>query len=179
MYPTQKSFDRAVALQNYLILHARREALQEATSEVTISLATTTPLIPPSPVRSSSHASSASSSASEESCEYPVPLFASQPFTPSRRRSAHQEVAIQKCSPPVISNISISKRVRDKEIKLNNLNEEIKSALLNLLNCEGVRDNGRYREWVQTRLMETEKRLSDFRRLNCKTRNTTAAETMT
>jgi hypothetical protein len=60
---------------------------------------------------------------------------------------------------------------KEKEDELNNINKEIKSTLTNLLNCDGVKDDRRYRSWVQTRLMDIEKELLQFRRQSCKMRS--------
>jgi hypothetical protein len=75
-------------------------------------------------------------------------------------------------------NDNILEEVEEKKIELNYLNEEIKSTLMNLLNCEGVKNDKKYRTWVQTRLMDTEKELSEFRRQSCKRRSMAAAATM-
>jgi hypothetical protein len=55
----------------------------------------------------------------------------------------------------------------ENENKLNALNREIKCILMNLLNCNGVKTDERYRTWVQTRLMDTERKLSSHRRQSC------------
>jgi hypothetical protein len=66
---------------------------------------------------------------------------------------------------------NILREVEEKENELHNLRMQIKTTLTNLLNCEGVKHNGRYRMWVQTRLMDTEKELADFKRQSCEKRN--------
>jgi hypothetical protein len=43
--------------------------------------------------------------------------------------------------------------------RLKDVNQQIKSTLTELLNCEGVRGNKGYRMWIQTRLMDVEKEL--------------------
>ncbi len=48
--------------------------------------------------------------------------------------------------------------------KLSDVNEGIKRALTELLNCEAVRKDRTMRTWVQSRLMETEKELRSGRR---------------
>ncbi|KAI0804186.1 hypothetical protein GGR55DRAFT_319709 [Xylaria sp. FL0064] len=50
------------------------------------------------------------------------------------------------------------------EQKLFNVNEGMKRALTELLNCEAVRQDRAMRTWVQTRLLETEKELRRGRR---------------
>ncbi|CAG9947466.1 unnamed protein product [Clonostachys rosea f. rosea IK726] len=51
-----------------------------------------------------------------------------------------------------------------EERRLFALNESIKRALTELLNCESVRCDRSMRLWVQSRLMETEKELRSGRR---------------
>ncbi|KAI8948839.1 hypothetical protein F4801DRAFT_581009 [Xylaria longipes] len=50
------------------------------------------------------------------------------------------------------------------EQKLYDVNEGMKRALTELLNCEAVRQDRAMRTWVQTRLLETEKELRRGRR---------------
>ena len=52
-------------------------------------------------------------------------------------------------------------------MKLKNVNQQIKSTLTDLLNCESVRRDQRYRMWVQTRLMDAEKELKGSRSRSC------------
>ncbi|KAF4120071.1 hypothetical protein GMORB2_3482 [Geosmithia morbida] len=51
-----------------------------------------------------------------------------------------------------------------EERRLFDIDESIKRALTELLNCESVRSNQSARLWVQSRLMETEKELRSGRR---------------
>ncbi|KAF7560631.1 hypothetical protein G7046_g3491 [Stylonectria norvegica] len=51
-----------------------------------------------------------------------------------------------------------------EEQRLFDVNESIKRALTELLNCNSVRGDRTFRMWVQTRLMETEKELRSGRR---------------
>ncbi|KAI6784077.1 uncharacterized protein J7T54_004623 [Emericellopsis cladophorae] len=51
-----------------------------------------------------------------------------------------------------------------EERRLFDVDEGIKRALTELLNCESVRNNQSMRLWVQSRLMETEKELRSGRR---------------
>ena len=50
------------------------------------------------------------------------------------------------------------------EQKLFDVNEGLKRALTELLNCETVRKDAEMRTWVQTRLMDTERELRSGRR---------------
>jgi hypothetical protein len=54
--------------------------------------------------------------------------------------------------------------VEAEEQRLSSVNEGIKRALTELLNCEAVRADRSLRMWVQCRLMETEKELRSGRR---------------
>jgi hypothetical protein len=60
--------------------------------------------------------------------------------------------------------------LEDTEMKLKNVNLQIKTTLTDLLNCESVRGDKRYRMWVQTRLMDTEKELRGSRARSCERR---------
>ncbi len=59
---------------------------------------------------------------------------------------------------------STREEVAVEEAKLCNINEGIKRALTELLNCEAVRNDQSFRTWVQCRLMDTEKELRVSRR---------------
>ena len=52
----------------------------------------------------------------------------------------------------------------EEERKLVNVNQQIKTTLTELLNCEGVKQDRRYCAWVQRRLMEAERELKKGRR---------------
>ncbi|KAG6013419.1 hypothetical protein E4U43_007300 [Claviceps pusilla] len=54
--------------------------------------------------------------------------------------------------------------ISSEEQRLSDINESIKRALTELLNCDAVRSNNTMRMWAQTRLMETEKELRSGRR---------------
>lgn len=54
-----------------------------------------------------------------------------------------------------------------QEQRLLDVNEGIKRALTELLNCDLVRGDNSFRMWVQSRLMETEKELRSRRRRRC------------
>ncbi|KOS22989.1 hypothetical protein ESCO_003420 [Escovopsis weberi] len=55
-------------------------------------------------------------------------------------------------------------KISAEEQRLFDINESIKRALTELLNCDAVRDDIKTRMWAQTRLMETEKELRSGRR---------------
>lgn len=60
--------------------------------------------------------------------------------------------------------------IEEDEQKLKNVNQQIKTTLTDLLNCESVRADLRYRKWVQTRLMDTERELKENRSKSCERR---------
>jgi hypothetical protein len=51
-----------------------------------------------------------------------------------------------------------------EERRLMDVNQQIKATLTELLNCEGVKHDQRYRVWVQRRLMDAERELKEGRR---------------
>jgi hypothetical protein len=69
--------------------------------------------------------------------------------------------------PAIIDEDEILSSIQEEEVKLHDVNEQIKCTLTELLNCESVRNDGRYRMWVQQRLMNTEKELKGERMRSC------------
>jgi len=63
-------------------------------------------------------------------------------------------------------------------MKLKNVNQQIKTTLTELLNCESVRGDTRYRKWVQTRLMDAEKELKNNKSRSCERRRSEDLGTM-
>lgn len=59
---------------------------------------------------------------------------------------------------------SLMNEVETEEQKLLNVNQQIKTTLTELLNCEGTRNDERYRVWVMERLMDVERDLKIGRR---------------
>lgn len=60
--------------------------------------------------------------------------------------------------------------IEEDENKLKDVNLQIKSTLTELLNCESVRNDRKYRMWIQTRLMDAEKELKVSRTRSCERR---------
>lgn len=52
----------------------------------------------------------------------------------------------------------------EEEKKLVQVNQQIKTTLTELLNCESVRQDRLYSVWVQSRLMDAERELKGARR---------------
>ena len=79
--------------------------------------------------------------------------------TPTQRPAMRK----RRSSLPAVINESILEEIEEDETKLKDVNQQIKSTLTTLLNCESVRGDRRYRNWVQTRLLDTEKELKKGR----------------
>ncbi|OTA77304.1 hypothetical protein M434DRAFT_58459, partial [Hypoxylon sp. CO27-5] len=79
----------------------------------------------------------------------------------SMRNSGHRSSQTQ--LEPVLDE-SLVEEIAAGEQKLFDVNEGIKRALTELLNCETVRKDQEMRTWVQTRLMDTERELRSGRR---------------
>jgi len=73
----------------------------------------------------------------------------------------------RRSSLPTVIDESILDEIEEDEIKLKDVNQQIKSTLTALLNCESVRGDRRYRSWIQSRLMENEKELKRNRSQSC------------
>ena len=164
--PTQKSPERAVALQKYLLLHSQHDALQKHLNAITSSLPTRPTFSPSpsaSPDRYSSRHSSLSSSPTTPEDSYParrsyrsssIQLPHPPSFSPNR-----PPITKRRSSLPTVIDESILTEIEEEEGKLKDVNQQIKSTLTDLLNCESVRGDKRYKMWVQTRLMDTEREL--------------------
>jgi hypothetical protein len=175
--PLQKSPERAFALQKYLLLHSQHDALQKHLESISQSPSSTTstassPLMSISPISPASfstsyhtqqhHRRSSAASYATPSIS-PIaesPLTTSPPSTrpelPNRRSSL----------PPTLSGSPSLSEIEEGELKLMNINQQIKAALTELLNCESVRKDRRYRMWIQTRLMDAERELKGSRSLS-------------
>ncbi|KAI0153156.1 hypothetical protein GGR57DRAFT_502894 [Xylariaceae sp. FL1272] len=136
--------DMGFAMQKYLLLHNQHEELRLHLEE--LCPAATSPSV--SPTRSFN--------SSNGGWRRPPPMVA-----------VSQNQSQMVCSPtrlePVLDESLVSE-VASGEQKLFDVNESIKRALTELLNCEAVRCDRTMRTWVQTRLMETEKELRRGRR---------------
>lgn len=65
---------------------------------------------------------------------------------------------------PTVVDESILGEVKEEELKIRDVNLQIKSTLTELLNCDAVRNDGKARMWVQSRLMDAERELRGARR---------------
>jgi len=174
MNPTQNSPERAFALQKYLLLHSQHDALQKHISQISSTIPTTSSTSKSPDRYRHSSLSSSPSSGSEDSM-----FMASSP--PRVFRNHHRSGSIpasrqrppmtkRRSSLPTVIDESIMGEIEEDEIKLKEVNLQIKSTLTELLNCESVRSDDRYRTWVQTRLMDAERELKVSRTRSCERR---------
>ncbi|KAI0399627.1 hypothetical protein F4802DRAFT_29881 [Xylaria palmicola] len=162
--------DLDFAMQEYLLLQDQHEELSQRLHQLsppsTSSAATTTLSLAPTTVTTSPSVSPTRSSLSREGSS-PSKLSPSW----GRRRTSqtwtsgpdhHRAARLDPRGPA--QDGSLVGAVAAGEQKLFDVNEELKRALTELLNCEAVRRDGAMRTWVQTRLLETEKELRRGRR---------------
>jgi hypothetical protein len=176
MSSTQKSPERGFALQKYLLLHSQHDALQKHLNQITNSFPTTSQ----SPDRTR-HASLSSSPGSSDKA-----MFLSSPAWETRnhrrggniRSSRRPALKQRRSSLPTVIDESILGEIEQDEMKLKEVNQNIKSTLTELLNCESVRGDRRYRMWIQTRLMDAEKELKQDRSKSCDRRSEDASGMM-
>lgn len=169
--PTQKSPERGLALQKYLLLHSQHDALQKHLNQITNALPTNTRT---SPSRSPDRYRYVSLSSSPGSGSEDGMFLASSPPTTFRNHH-HRSGSVatppprrpvmkaRRSSLPTVIDESILGEIEEDEMKIKDVNLQIKSTLTDLLNCESVRTDRRYRMWVQTRLMDAEKELKENR----------------
>lgn len=178
---SKSSHERGFALQKYLMLHSQHDALQKNITQICASISpTSTAVISPSlsspnatPDRSCTDSMSSSSS-SELSSDDNNTVSSLPPSTHvrhhhrsgnvSRQRPSRPATLARASSLPTVVDESIIGEIQLEEMKMRNVNLQIKSTLTELLNCESVRSDGRYRMWVQSRLMEAEQELRGARR---------------
>lgn len=165
-------YKQAVMLQRYLALHTQQSSIRRQISESSSS--PSPPLSPKSqpsmrasPDMSSSEPSSAGPSPTLESTRLPQlspPAYAlPQPVnrpSPTRKRSARPSIA------PIPEDDSLDEFEAPSPTKERavQINHEIKTTLTDLLNCEAVRNDGKMRLWIQSRLMDAERELKRQRR---------------
>jgi LmbE family N-acetylglucosaminyl deacetylase len=180
MNPTQKSPESGFALQKYLLLHSQHDALQKHLDHITTSFSTTSATSPSRSPDRHRHASLSSSPGSDDS-------FLTSP--PRVARNHHRGGSIPQSRPrpvmrtrrsslPPVVDERILGEIEQDEVKLKDVNQQIKSTLTELLNCESVRGDRRYRMWIQTRLMDAEKELKNTRSKSCGRRRSENAEGM-
>jgi hypothetical protein len=158
----KSAHDSDFALQKYLLLQDQHDELQRhirdlypVHSYTYSSTAVTSPSV--SPARSSTFSPSLSinSSPSPSRRQY------RRSSAPTMARAGPRGSASQ--LPPLLDEDLIVEVQADQQ-RLCDVNEGLKRALTELLNCEVVRKDGPMRTWVQSRLMDTERELRTGRR---------------
>ena len=165
----QKDQERGFALQKYLLLHSQHDALQKHLSQITPSI----PQAIPGYDDGFRHSSLSASPLVSSDDEY----LSSSPPIPTRHHQRSGSMPRQRpmirsrrSSLPAIIDESIVSKIAEDELKLKGVNQQIKSTLTELLNCHSVREDNRYRRWVQQRLMDAEKELKGTRTRSCEKR---------
>ncbi|RDW62630.1 hypothetical protein BP5796_10932 [Coleophoma crateriformis] len=182
--------ERDFTLQKYLLLYSQHDAVRKNISEILPRhYSTTTRTSPSSPSHSPDRHSSFSSSGSDDGFY----LSSSPPRTfrnhirggsiaattsCSRRASlpalAEEQQRTSRALSAAAASSGLGERtlelVWEQEMKLMNVNQQIKSTLTELLNCDAVKADQAYRMWVQSRLMDTEKELKTCKSRNCERR---------
>ncbi|KAI9742273.1 MAG: hypothetical protein M1818_004173 [Claussenomyces sp. TS43310] len=176
--PTLKSPERAFALQKYLLLHSQHDALQKHLHAISATLSTGSTLPDPYPIRNSSMSSHSSLSSSPPTSNTDRRYRSSSTsISPISEVSDEFELSVptrpqlrtRRSSLPATL-AALTEEVEEEEQKLMHVNQQIKMTLTDLLNCESVRHDGRYRMWVQSRLLDAEKELKGNRSRNCERR---------
>ncbi|KAK3369826.1 hypothetical protein B0H63DRAFT_403071 [Podospora didyma] len=165
--------NRDLALQKYLLLHEQHESLRQHLDELRplppsrdMAAPTATAISPVgSPTRNGSVASFSSSSGQAS----PYHSRSSSLCGPFRRSSLPSRIMMCNGSSTgseleTVPDETTLAEVAIEEAKLCDVNEGIKRALTELLNCEAVRGDRAFRTWVQCRLMDTERELRSGRR---------------
>jgi hypothetical protein len=141
-----------LALHKYLLLHEQHESLRQHLDELRPPRQNSLPTpVSRSPVTSPTNIVSHPPDRPDRQRRDPSPPHG--PSLPARKGSCSVGLAA-----------AASDEVAVEEAKLCDVNEGIKRALTELLNCETVRTDRAFRTWVQCRLMDTERELRSGRR---------------
>ncbi|KAG9249057.1 hypothetical protein BJ878DRAFT_485880, partial [Calycina marina] len=164
MLPVQKEPERGLALQKYLLLHSQHDALQKHLSKISPAVQILGPY--PDSVR---HASLSSSPESDGGYLSSSPPEVVRHHCCAGNNLPCQRPVIKKrrSSLPATIDDSLICEMQEDEQKLKNVNQQIKTTLTELLNCQSVRTDDQYRKWVQTKLMDTELELKGTRSRSC------------
>lgn len=148
-----------LALQKYLLLHEQHESLRQHLDELRPtrqnSLCTpVTPSPPSSPTRRSHSPDEPRRHHSHHAFSLPARKGSLGGLSAPHEHAhahAHYETG-------ALAEVAV------EEAKLCDVNEGMKRALTELLNCDTVRGDREFRTWVQCRLMDTERELRSGRR---------------
>lgn len=154
--PSINAHDYTLTMQEYMDLQVQRDELSNYLEQIrpTLSLST-------------SHSSTLSSPATS-----PTRSSRSPPSRRSCEPRKHHNRGQARCSGwdvrsetlGTIPDEDMMEEISVEERRLFDVDEGIKRALTELLNCDSVRGDRSMRTWVQSRLMETEKELRSCRR---------------
>jgi len=153
--PLHKSPERAFNLQKYLLLHSQHDALH---THIT-ALAASSPTSPTS--QSTFLTTSITSIPPSPPPELRERRSSLLPSFPDPLIDMHQR-HIQ--SPNTEALCCGLGDLLEEERKLINVNQQIKTTLTELLNCESVKQDRLYCVWVQSRLIDAEMELKEGRR---------------
>ncbi|KAF2661831.1 hypothetical protein K491DRAFT_700853 [Lophiostoma macrostomum CBS 122681] len=145
-HATRPTLDRTASMQKLMLLQSQQEVLQRRLS---LQVPIDAPFTTPSPSLSSSPTSTRSSFSWSPESEYP----ATQPI-PTQPGMAHSNHRRH----------SVDDHQNDDSRKLAEINQQIKATLTELLNTESVRNDSKYRAWIQERLMDAERNIRRNRR---------------
>ncbi|CAG8957745.1 hypothetical protein HYFRA_00000083 [Hymenoscyphus fraxineus] len=172
MDPTSKNPERAFALQKYLILHSQHDAIVKRLNSLPGS-STNSPTHSPSGHRGFSRSPSSESEENFDLSSEPPVGFRHHHrggSIPTSRCRPRPQLRTRRSSLPTVIDESILHEIEEDQMKLKDVNQQIKTTLTDLLNCESVRSDNRYRKWVMEKLMAAEKELKENRSLSCERR---------
>ncbi|KAK4991908.1 hypothetical protein LTR66_002130 [Elasticomyces elasticus] len=157
--PRNKSPERASILQSYMVLHMQQEKIRKR-------LSSSSPSPTTSPRTSMSEGAQQSFSPRRRGSSFTdstPPTFPSNMFSsPNVHNTINPipEEAVSDSSDSETLGLSVD------QDSLYDINKQIKTTLTDLLNCESVKHDGsgKFRLWIQSRLMEAEKELKKQKR---------------
>jgi hypothetical protein len=167
----QRSLERGYALQKYFLLHSQHDALQQHITQIFASMSssnTVTTSPSQSPIRSRPNSIYSTESDDSSSVLFLPPAIHVRHHQRSgsmtQQQSRYPRSIARTSSLPTVVDETIIGEIRVEEMKMRDVNLQIKSTLTELLNCESVRNDEGYRMWVQSRLMDAERELRGARR---------------
>lgn len=174
--------NRELTLRRYLLLQEEHESIRNHLDELsacsTTSTASTTATTSPvsSPTRALGHRQhhrrSASGTRRASTLQPDAPIRAPQRSRTGGERSGLHAAAglitsadrlVSMEGEPMVVDATMAE-MASEEARLFAINEGIKRSLTELLNCETVRSDQTFRQWIMSRLMEVEKELRVGRR---------------
>lgn len=168
---------QAVKLQRYMVLHGQQSNIRRR-----LSIASSSPPLSPisamsSPDISASEASSTASSTTSSptlqsrSFSQITPTTFALPKPARNRKTSSRSPSITPIPEEAVAEplLEIASPVSYEDDRLYDVNYEIKTTLTDLLNCDAVRNDGKMRLWIQTKLMDAELELKRQRKRRTRT----------